>query len=161
MGMSVCNLVISSCFVWLVGFQLGQLKHRNGSRGFKPQHFSLPNLCLMPVWLVGRQIQDRCSLVLNVGCSPHLWLVIVTQSPATLLKDCSPKWVTVSCRLACAGGTVIPRFQQNDCDQHSDAPREGNKASLPLVPPLNIRMVCAFLFLNLSFFFSLLNLFQM
>lgn len=115
----------------------------------------------MPVWLVGRQIQDRCSLVLNVGCSPHLWLVIVTQSPATLLKDCSPKWVTVSCRLACAGGTVIPRFQQNDCDQHSDAPREGNKASLPLVPPLNIRMVCAFLFLNLSFFFSLLNLFQM
>lgn len=61
-------------------------------------------------------------------------------------------WAADGCRLTRAGGMEIPQFQQNICDQQSQAPREGNKASLSLVPPVNIRMVCAFLFLILSFF---------
>lgn len=76
------------------------------------------------------------------------------SKPVTLLMDGSLTWATVGCRLTCTGGTEIPRFQQNVCDQLSPVPTEVNKASLSVVPPVNIRMVCAFLFLILSFFFS-------
>ena len=70
----------------------------------------------MPVWLVGRQTQDRCAVEWNVSGFPYPWSVNLTQSSVTVLRDCSLTWATDGGRLTRAGGTVIPRFQQNVCD---------------------------------------------